>query len=125
MNGINYLLDTCFILEFHKKSPEVLQILIDKNIRSSECAISVINRLEALGYSHITPEDEKNLTILLSRFHKISIDFGIENKVIDLRKRHKIKLPDAIILATKLTHKLELLSLDVGLIGKYQQEIAR
>lgn len=68
MSGIKYLLDSCFILEFHKQNPEVLQILIDKNIRSSECAMSVINHLEVLGYSDISPEDEKNLSILLSKF---------------------------------------------------------
>ncbi|MDO4894152.1 PIN domain-containing protein [Moraxella sp.] len=66
----------------------------------------------------------KNLEKLLDNLTSVSIDIMIE-KVIKLRKHHKIKLPDAIALATALTHKLELLSLDVGLIGKYQQEIAR
>lgn len=71
MSGIKYLLDSCFILEFHK----------------------------------------------------ISIDIAIENAVIELRKRHKIKLPDAIVLAAALTHKLQLLSLGMGLMNKYQKHI--
>lgn len=123
MSGIRYLLDTCFILEFHKHNTEVLKIISDKNIHRSHCAISVINRLETLGYSNISADDERNLPILLSGFTKISLDLSIENTVIHLRKRHKIKLPDAIVLATALVHRLELLSLDQGLINKYQQEI--
>lgn len=123
MSGIRYLLDTCFILEFHKHNTEVLKIISDKNIHRSHCAISVINRLETLGYSNISADDERNLPILLSGFTKISLDLSIENTVIHLRKHHKIKLPDAIVLATALVHRLELLSLDQGLINKYQQEI--
>lgn len=123
MSGINYLLDTCFILEFHKHNTEVLDTLNDKNIHFSQCAISVINRLEVLGYSNITPDDEKNLNTLLEQFIKIPLDLSIENKVIELRKRHKIKLPDAILLATALIYRLELLTLDTSLMSKYQQEL--
>ncbi|ULJ60415.1 PIN domain-containing protein [Wielerella bovis] len=123
MNGIKYLLDTCFILEFHKQNADVLAILQQKNIRFSECAISVVNRLEVLGYANISENDARNLTILLSKMTKLPINLPIENKVIDLRKQHKIKLPDAIVLATALSHDLELLSLDVGLLNKFNHEI--
>lgn len=122
MSGIKYLLDTCFILEFHHHNTDVLQTIANKNIQLSECAISVVNRLEVLGYADITADDERNLSIFLSKFQKIMLDLTIENKVIELRKRHKIKLPDAIVLATALIHHLELLSLDNGLMNKYQTE---
>lgn len=123
MNGIKYLLDTCFILEFHRHSADTLQTIANKNIQSSECAISVVNRLEVLGYANITPDDERCLNVFLENFYKINVNLAIENKVIELRKHHKIKLPDAIILATALTHRLELLSLDSGLMNKYRQYV--
>lgn len=123
MSGIKYLLDTCFILELHKKNTETLAILIEKNITLSQCSISMVNRLEVLGYADITDDDERALIGLLLKLQKFSVSLEIENKVIELRKRHKIKLPDAIVLATALTYELELLSLDTGLINKYQKEI--
>lgn len=123
MSGIKYLFDTCFILEFHKQNDDVLALINEKNIKLSQCAISMINRLEALGYADITSADEETLSYFLSKLKKISVDLSIENKVIDLRKRYKIKLPDAIVLATALVHHLELLTLDTGLMAKYHKEI--
>lgn len=122
MSGIDYLLDTCFILELHKRNEEVLQIIHNKDIQRPQCAISVINRLEVLGYANMTADDELHLPNVLAGFEKIPLDLSIENTVIDLRKRHKIKLPDAIILATALNYRLELLSLDSNLMHKYHQE---
>ena len=74
-------------------------------------------------YANISENDARNLTILLSKMTKLPINLPIENKVIDLRKQHKIKLPDAIVLATALSHDLELLSLDVGLMNKFHHKI--
>lgn len=124
MSGINYLLDTCFIIELYNGHQETITIIEQNNIDLTLCAISPINRMEVLGFGNLTENNAKNLEKLLDNLTNLPIDRTIENKVIKLRKHHKIKLPDAIVLATALTHQLELLSLDMGLINKYQKELS-
>ncbi|MDO4449740.1 MAG: PIN domain-containing protein [Moraxella sp.] len=124
MSGIKYLLDTCFIIELYNGHQGVIQTIKSNNIDLALCAINPINRMEVLGFGDLTEHNAKNLEKLLDNLTNLPIDRTIENTVIELRKRHKIKLPDAIVLATALTHNLELLSLDTGLINKYQKEIA-
>lgn len=120
MSGIKYLLDTCFILGLYNSNQEALQGMAGVSL--SECAISPINRMEVLGFE-LSAQDHDNLSRLLANFQRLPIDEKIENKVISLRQRHKIKLPDCIILATALTHDLQLLTLDIGLMNKYHKEI--
>lgn len=124
MNGIKYLLDTCFIIELYNGHQEVVKIIEENKIDLTHCAISPINRMEVLGFGDLVDNDSQNLEKLLDVLMTLPIDRKIEDTVIELRKHHKIKLPDAIVLATVLTHNLELLSLDMGLINKYQKEIA-
>ena len=45
----------------------------------------------------------------------LALDRQIEDSAIALRRQRRIKLPDAVIGATALTHGLELLTLDEGL----------
>ena len=44
MTGINYLLDTCFMIELYNGNPEVLSIIQNKQIELPQCGISPINR---------------------------------------------------------------------------------
>jgi len=48
----------------------------------------------------------------------LTINRAIEDKTINLKQQHRIKLPDAIILATALSHQIELLTLDKKLANK-------
>lgn len=118
MNGISYLLDTCFLLEFYKQKPDVLSIITQQQIRVDECAISRINRIEVLGYAGLTTTDEKGLTQLLANFTCLPLNDAVEESTIVLRKQHSIKLPDAIILATANVYNLQLLTLDKKLQNK-------
>lgn len=122
MNGVNYLLDTCFIIEMYNGHQEVIKTITQNGVILPLCAISPINRMEVLGFTHLSDNDSQNIDKLLANLTTLAIDKNIENTVIDLRKRHKIKLPDAIILATALNYRLELLSLDSNLMHKYHQE---
>lgn len=124
MSGIKYLLDTCFIIELYNGNPEVLAIVESKQIQLPQCGISPINRMEVLGFNALPADDETNLNNLLDSLILFPLNRQIENKGIELRKRHKIKLPDCIVLATALTHGLELLTLDNGLNNKYEAELS-
>ncbi len=119
MNGIRYLFDTCFLIELYRRNHRILAIIAENQIGVDECAISRINRIEVLGYTGLSEQDEKELTNLLGNFYCFPIDDAVEKETISLRKKHKIKLPDAMILATANVHDLQLLTLDKGLLNKF------
>ena len=50
-----------------------------------------------------------------SAFRYLAIDSVIEDRPIALRRTHRVKLHDALIAATALSHGLQLLTLDEGL----------
>jgi predicted nucleic acid-binding protein len=68
--------------------------------------VSFITLIEYLGYKDIAESSEEfiSLTDILETERLI-----IQN-CIDLRKNHKIKLPDALIAATALSHNLTLIT---------------
>ncbi|WP_230658996.1 PIN domain-containing protein [Psychrobacter sp. I-STPA10] len=114
MNGTKYLLDTCFILGLYNQNDDVLDRFGDTLIEN--CHISVINRIEIFGYAHISSTDERTLWELLSEMVCLPLSYRVEMETIKIRKQYKIKLPDAIILATANIYDLELLTLDKGLM---------
>ena len=116
MNGIKYLLDSNIILGIIKGNPDAGIKL--KGINLKACAYSSVTRMELLGFPDITTNEIKIISSLLSQMAQLSIDSAIEDKTIDLKQQHRIKLPDAIILATAINHNIELLTLDKKLENK-------
>jgi len=72
--------------------------------------ISVITYMEAMGYSFKSVYEKNMMGSICSSFEIIQIEQPIVEEVIKIRQHHKIKLPDAIILATAVTAKLELIT---------------
>jgi len=118
MNGIKYLLDTNIIIGMYEHSPTVFDLLQNKEVTIAECAFSNITRMELLGFPEITDLEAQAITNLLTKMQCLSINLTIENTTINLKQLHRIKLPDAIILATALDHQLDLLTLDKKLANK-------
>jgi predicted nucleic acid-binding protein len=112
MSGIKYLLDTNYILGLLQSNQEVLSDAISKNILVTECAYSPITRMELLGFTGITSDEDNLIRARLKSFTVIPLSTEIEDSVIALRQSRKIKLPDAMIAATALVTKIELLTLD-------------
>ncbi len=75
--------------------------------------VSVITQIEVLGFN-----SSDNAEKLLSDFFDDAIILGLSEmvveKTIELRKSHKIKLPDAIIAATALVHSMELVTRNIA-----------
>ena len=116
MNGIKCLLDTNIILGIVKGNVGAVSKL--KGLDLKNCAFSSITRMELLGFPGITPHEVKIISALLKQMPQISIDRAIEDKTIHLKQQHRIKLPDAIILATATYHQIKLLTLDKKLANK-------
>lgn len=71
--------------------------------------VSVITKIEVLGFA-MPPQANQLLTDFFNDATIHPLSKPIVQKTIDLRKTHKIKLPDAIIAATALVHKMELIT---------------
>ena len=110
------LLDTNVILGLLKGAPEVEQIASMKSAFSDACAYSAITRIELLGFPDISAADDKTIRDLLDNFLYLPVTRQIEDIAITLRRQQKkVKLPDALILATAHAHNLQLVTLDQDL----------
>ena len=71
-------------------------------------AISVVTRIEVLGFHRLRPGEEASLRVLLSAFDEYPISSNTAALAIDLRRKRKMTLGDALIAATCLEHGLKL-----------------
>ena len=108
MNGNNFLLDTNTILYLLNGNKCVTPYL------KGHFYYSIITEMELLSFSELTDTDENNIKLLLSICENINITVEIKNLTILLRKKYKIKLPDAIIAATAISNNLVLITADKG-----------
>ena len=108
--GKTYLIDTNIILEYTGGLlPIKTNNLVGNFINNSGLRVSVINQIEVLGHPSATKE--------LNGFFDTAKIYQLTQKIIiqtiELRKIKKIKLPDAIIAATAITHNLTLISRNI------------
>jgi len=124
VNGIDYLLDTNFILALLKSSPDTLALINERQIELHQCAYSAITRMELLGFPGITPEEEVVIQEKLARLTYAPMTSAVEDVAIRLRQTYRVKLPDAIIAASVLVAGAELLTFDKALSGVLVAEVA-
>ena len=86
--------------------------------------ISVITYMEILGYPFSNPKEEIFIKELLSLFRTVYVDQRIADITVDIRKKNRIKLPDAIISATAISENLELVTRNVDDFSKIDVKIS-
>lgn len=89
--------------------------LLAQELPTDPLCISVITEMELLSYPGLTPEEEASITAFLAGINIIDLDHAIKQEAIDLRKTLKLKLPDAIIVATAKALNATLLTNDTTL----------
>jgi predicted nucleic acid-binding protein len=108
--GTRYILDTNVILDFMGKNfSENIQNTVAKII-DEEINISLITKIELLGFSNI----EQNLEDFVSCANVLVLNDEVVNKTIELRRKHKKRLPDIIIASTAIIHNLTLATRNVA-----------
>ncbi|MCW3073082.1 MAG: twitching motility protein PilT [Flaviaesturariibacter sp.] len=110
MSGIKYFLDTNAIIAFLGGNEKLNALLADAAwIGTSSIAI-----IEFLSFSHLDAIDSKIFQIFISRIHvdAVSTNLLTLQQIADIRREHKFKLPDAIIVAQSITNNAVLISND-------------
>lgn len=105
-----FVLDTNILIYYlNQQLPELVKVQVDEAILSG-CAISVITRIEVLGWQGHTEQSLMAARGLLSLCEEVSLNKAVADCCIDLRRRYKIKLPDAVIAATALVSEYSLIT---------------
>jgi predicted nucleic acid-binding protein len=109
--GIKYLWDTNTAIYFlQQQFPPDAEKFIDDLLKDEQPVISAITEIELLCWKTATEKDLEVLHNFITDALVIELEQPIKLKTADIRKTHKIKLPDAIIAATALVYDLTLLS---------------
>ena len=87
------------------KALSFIDSIVDENF-----AISVINKIELLGFDGLTETEEEMFNEFISAAIIFDLDHNIVSKTIDIKRTHKTKLPDAIIAATARIKGLQLIT---------------
>ena len=108
MNGIKFVADTNALIYLLNGNPCMTPYL-DKSL-----VYSVISEMELLSYPGITESEENSIKSLLADCEEIALSTGIKEKTIELRKKYRTKLPDAIVAASAIVKGLPLITADKG-----------
>jgi predicted nucleic acid-binding protein len=105
-----YLLDTNAIIDYLGgfMPPSAMEAM--HNIVNDGFFISIITKIETLGFTSNDAEVDANTAAFVSLATVFELTPEIAQKAIELKRIKKIKTPDGIIAATALVHNLPLLS---------------
>ncbi|MEA5419021.1 type II toxin-antitoxin system VapC family toxin [Spirulina sp. CCNP1310] len=99
---MKYLYDTNIFIDYLAEESAILPIFSETFLSQNEVIISSIVRIELLSFPELSSEEESIISDLLIQFEQVPILPPIEDRTIQLRRRHRLKLPDALIAATAL-----------------------
>ncbi|WP_353483915.1 type II toxin-antitoxin system VapC family toxin [Haliscomenobacter sp.] len=113
--GQRYLLDTNICLYFLNQTlTEKGFKLVGTAIDNAEVALSVVTQMEVLGFNFPSPNEEQITNEFVSDLTVLPLSEAVVRQTISIRKKQKIKLPDAIIGATALVYGLTLITRNVS-----------
>ena len=75
-------------------------------------SVSIITEIELLSFSGLSAEEEQKIRELLLLLDRVHLTDAVRDETIRLRRKNRLKLPDAIIAASALTHDAILLTND-------------
>jgi len=119
MSGRNVLLDTNVVL-YLLKGDDALEALL----QGSTVFLSVITKVELLSHPALDRKGEQVIRELLAAVKLMEFTPEIQERTIQLRRRTKLKLPDAAIAATAAFLGVQLITADKQFVKlKEEQEV--
>jgi predicted nucleic acid-binding protein len=98
---VKALFDTNILIDY-LNGIEAAKTELDRYTGKEDKAISVITWMEVLVGT--TPETDNATRGFLAGFQSLAIDALVASRSVEIRKTHKIKLPDAIVWASAQVH---------------------
>lgn len=107
--GPRFLVDTNILIEFQGKIlPQHIHEFVSSVI-DTDFNVSIVNKIELLGSKYATKATEDFI-----EFATIyELNTRVANTAIQLRKKYKMKLPDAIVAATAIVNNFALITRNV------------
>lgn len=105
---MSFVLDTNVVL-YH------LGNRLAEDLPDGPLCISIITEMELLSFPGLSENEEREIQRLLKSINVIELSEAIKNEAIQLRKTFKVKLPDAIIMATAKSLSAPLITNDLAL----------
>lgn len=105
-----YLIDTSAVIKYLNGSLTDIGLKLMDGIVDEESTLSFISQIELQVWKPQNPDDMEVYQEFVANSIVLGIDDEIIAETIRIRKLFNLKLPDAIIAATCLTHKLVLIA---------------
>jgi predicted nucleic acid-binding protein len=103
-----YLIDTSAVIKYLNNTLPATGLSFMDKIVDEKCLLSFISEVELQVWNPADPQD----LLIYQQFVSGSFVFGLDDNIIQetIRKHDKIKLPDAFVAATAITHGLTLIA---------------
>ena len=111
--ALNNLIDTNILIYYFNGSLSSLGKGMVSAILKAEFNISVITKMEFLGFSKFNDKEKREAEEFISYANILPLSETVVERVIRLKQANRIKLPDAIIAATAMCHGLKLVTHNV------------
>jgi len=108
-----FVFDTNTIILFLKDDSDIVPLFNKAKELKILPVISIITKIELLGFSKITKQEEEIIINLLEELQIENLSNDIVDQAIKLRRKYKLKIPDAIIAATAIVNKATLVTRDI------------
>ncbi|WP_232462043.1 type II toxin-antitoxin system VapC family toxin [Thermococcus siculi] len=112
--GEGFLIDTNVLIYYLADAIPGEELPRVEEILKESFNVSIITKIEFLGWKGHTPEGFEKSKEFISFAHVIPLTEDIAELAIELRRMKSIKLPDAVIAATALRYGYTLVTRNVG-----------
>lgn len=104
-----FLLDSNILIYSAQSEFPFIQLWVE----SKEATVSVIFKIEILGFDKLIEAEKRYFEQLFKTFEVPSINDQIVERIIELKQTRKITLGDAIIVSTALYHNAQLVTRNI------------
>jgi predicted nucleic acid-binding protein len=113
MEQPQYLVDTNAVIEYLGNKLPASGMDFMNGVFDAVPNVSVVTKIEVLSFN-APDEHYKTLTNFIHDATVLDLTINVVEACIDIRKKHKTKLPDAIIAATALVYDLVLITHNIS-----------
>ena len=113
MEQPQYLIDTNAVIDYLGQKLPVSGMNFMNTIIDNIPNVSVVTKIEVLGFK-TTARNYQILSEFMYDATILDLSNSVVEKCIEIRQKHKIKLPDAIITSTALVYDLVIISRNVS-----------